>query len=128
MADAIFVNRSEYINITNEEKEAAFFKINRKMSRKYPVIAKGFNNKFIDKASALDIWYEIFNNSTSVPKWWWDTKQKENPKKDKIDKYLFLMEYYNLKENDIEFLLKYFKEDITKESKKHEQRQQDLRE
>jgi hypothetical protein len=38
------------------------------------------------------------------------------------------MKDYNLTETDIDFLLKYYEEDLTKEYKRYEQRQQDLRE
>ncbi len=112
--DAIFVNRQNYNEIMDQDKIDNFFKINRKLSIKYPKVAQMFNNKIVDKASAVDRWYLAFENSKSIPKWYWDTKQKEKTKKTSLSKkqISFLMEEYQLTEYDINFLYKYHKADV----------------
>jgi hypothetical protein len=109
--------KEKYQYVTDEEKEANFFMLNRKFAIKYLKQAEFFNNKNIDKPSAIDVWFKIFRNTTNdTPDWWWKSKQTKNKQKsDFVASDLKLIkEYYDLKKNDINFLITYHS-DILKE-------------
>jgi hypothetical protein len=119
----IFEKKQEYINISDEDKENNFFIINRKFSRKYPQVGNMFNNKHVDKASVIDKWFRFFKNIYTTPGWYWGNK-KNNKKTNNInvlsdDDITILREVYNLKKNDIDYLMKNFKSDLLKQLKKH---------
>jgi hypothetical protein len=89
--DRIFVNKSAYSEVSDEDKSANFFIINRKFGKEYPEIAHKFNYKNIDKASAIDMWFEHFKNVRVIPKWYWDPKDREKTgKKPKKGNYEFV--------------------------------------
>lgn len=119
LANIIFKDKNNYKHVSDEEKETNFFVLNRKFAIKYLKQAQFFNNKNIDKPSALDVWYQIFYNTNGTPAWWWKTKQ---PPKIKVKSEFnnndlkLIKDYYSIKNRDIEFLIKYhvdkLKEDI----------------
>ena len=116
--DRIFVNKNLYDQVSDKDKIDSFFKINRKLGKGYPEIAKKFNNYHIDKASAIDIWRDFFKDSYGIPAWYWD-KKKDNKveiKKSKKD-YSLIQIRYEFKDFEIEYLKKYFKEDLDKKMK-----------
>lgn len=111
LANIIFKDKNKYEYVSDEEKENNFFILNRKYAIKYLKQAQFFNNKNIDKASAIDVWYQVFYKTTNgTPDWWWKTSQKS---KEKIKSEFtaadlkFIKEYYQLTDNDIKFLVKY---------------------
>lgn len=108
LSNIIFKNKDKFKYVSDEEKETSFFKLNRKFAFKFLKKAQFFNNKNINRASSIDIWFQIFINSTGIPQWWWKTNA--NPKVKLIipnaDMKLF-KEYYDLTDNDINFLIKY---------------------
>lgn len=114
LSNIIFGDKTKYKNVTDEEKEMSFFILNRKYAYKYLRQAQFFNNKNIDKASAIDVWYEVFYNTTNgTPRWWWETKP---PKKEKriftsADTKL-IKEYYNLTDNDLDFLINHYSDKL----------------
>ena len=76
LANIIFKNKDKYKFVSDEEKEESFFKLNRKFAFKDIKKAQFFNNKNIDRASSIDVWYQIFYKTTNgTPSWWWKTKQ-----------------------------------------------------
>jgi hypothetical protein len=128
LANIIFKDKHKYKNVTDDEKIDNFFILNRKFAFKYPKQAQFFNNKNIDKASAIDVWYQIFYKATKgTPVWWWKTNKKRRKEKSKFSNkdLKFIKEYYSLNDNDIVFLETYYenkmKEDI-KRLKKFEQK------
>jgi hypothetical protein len=122
IANIIFKDRSKYKVLSDQDKIDAFYKINQKCSVKFLKQAEFFNHKFIDRASAIDVWYKYFEGSNGTPGWWFaksnkekEAKVKKVPSADKQD----LQNRYELKDNDYNFLEKYFKEDIELEIKKN---------
>jgi len=118
LANIIFKDKSKYKFVSDEEKENNFFVLNRKFAFKYLKQAQFFNNKNINKASAIDVWYQLFYKTINgVPQWWWQSKQKTKEKSDiSNDDIRLIKDYYSFTDNDITFLRHYFndkmKEDI----------------
>jgi len=121
LSNIIFKNKEKYKHITDEEKENNFFILNRKYAFKYLKQAQFFNNKNINRASAMDIWFQIFYKTTNgTPDWWWNSN-----KKTKKEKPIFLnndikliKEYYNLTNKDIEFLTMFYKDKLKEDIKR----------
>ena len=122
VVDFIFKTKEDYNKLSVEDKEKAFFKINRKFAREYPKNAQFFNNKSFDKPSAVYIWYYFFikKRIQGIPKWYWF---KQTVKKGKSiatkDDVQFLMNFYDIKEQDVHFLIKHHQEDVIEELKKY---------
>jgi len=118
----IFEDKSDYKKLTDEDKEKFFFIINRKLARAYPKNAQYFNIKGADKASAMDIWYQFFikKRTIGIPDWYWGKKKEAKEKaiatKDEIQ---YLMNFYDIKERDVDFLIQYYPDDVTEELKKY---------
>lgn len=122
LANIIFKDKDKYKFISDEEKEDTFFMLNRKFAYKDLKKAQFFNNKNIHRASSIDIWYKIFYNTTNgTPQWWWQTKQqpkiKVKPEFNNND-LSFIKDYYELKDIDIDFLIKYYNEDLKNDIKR----------
>ena len=121
VADCIFVNKNKYSELTDDDKISSFFILNKKFSFKYPKIAQFLNHKSIDKASAMDQWFIHFKSVQGIPGWYWKTKSKKDTEKVKKDKsYDKVAKRYELKEEEIKFLIKQFKKDLDKELKRIE--------
>lgn len=119
IVDRIFINKETYCEVTDEDKVAAFFKINRKFGKQFPEVAIKFNSKSTDKASAIDMWFDYFKNTRGIPKWYWDPKDRVKTIKDKKkSNYQEIKEREGLDDYDMRFLEKYFEEDLKKEIKK----------
>ena len=116
IVDCIFHNKKKYWEITDEDKEKNFFIINQKFSRKFPKIGQFLNDKTLDKPTSLDKWFFHFEDQHSIPQWYWGKKGNKG-KKEKINGYE-LIERENLKENDIIFLNRNFKNELNKEVRK----------
>jgi len=119
IVDSIFINRDLYQQISDDDKINSFFIINRKFGKQYPKIASKFNHKFIDKASAIDLWYAFFNGSKKIPDWYWDPKDRNKKSKSlKKSNYDIIQKREELSNNEILFLETYFEDDLKKEFKK----------
>ncbi len=120
IVDRIFLNKDLYQQVTDEDKIAAFFKINRKFGKQYPEIAKKFNHKNVDKASAIDMWAEHFKNyrGSKLPGWYWDPKDRKVTKASKKSNYNAIKEREELSDNEIKYLEKFYEEDLKNEMKK----------
>jgi hypothetical protein len=119
LSNIIFKNKEKekYQYVSDEEKESNFFMLNRKFAIKYLKQAQFFNNRNVDKSSAIDIWFRIFKNTTyDTPSWWWKSKQTKNkPKSEFASSDLkIIKDYYELTNADIKFLITYYK-DILKD-------------
>jgi len=119
IVDSIFVNKSNYKNISDGDKILSFYMINKKFSIKYPKIAEYFNDRSIDKASALDMWFLYFKNTQGIPYWYW-TKSKT--KKEKVKKISGpdkkdIIEDFDLTENEFDFIAKHFEDELDYEIK-----------
>jgi len=114
--DFMFKNKEKFINVSDIDKERNFFIINRKLAREYPDHAEFFNTKNSDKATALDIWFSFFhkNRTNNIPKWYWFKKNKTESissiiKKDEIK---YIMEFYDIEESDVMYLIRNHTDDI----------------
>jgi len=122
LANIIFKDKDKFKYVSDEEKEASFFKLNRKYAFNYLKQAQFFNNKNVDKASAVDIWYQVFYKTTNgIPQWWWKTKQAPSVKIksefSNVDIKL-IKDNYDIKDNDIKFLIKYYNEKLKEDIKR----------
>jgi hypothetical protein len=122
LANIIFKDKDKYKFISDEEKETNFFVLNRKFALKYIKQAQFLNNKNIDKASALDIWYQVFYKTTNgTPQWWWKTNQlKKSKVKSEFNNndLKIIKEYYNIKDKDIDFLIEYYSDKLKDDIKR----------
>jgi len=118
LANIIFKDKSKYKFVSDEEKETNFFMLNRKYAIKFLKQAQFFNNKNVNRASAMDIWYQVFYKTTNgTPQWWWKTKVEAKQKSEFINADIKLVKsYYDITDTDIKFLIKFqpekLKEDI----------------
>ena len=121
IGDYMFRDKNKYKNLSDDDKEKFFFILNRKIARRYPKHAQFFNTKGIDKSSAMDVWYNYFikTNTTKIPDWYWfklsGKKEKSLLKKDEEE---FFLEYYDLKRNDLKFLMDFYPDELKVEIKK----------
>lgn len=119
IVDRILVNRNLYHEVSDEDKVNSFFIINRKFGKQFPKIARKFNHKFVDKASAIDLWYAFFIGSKKIPDWYWDPKNRvKKTKSSKKGNYDIIQQREELSDDEMKFLEKYYEEDLKKEIKK----------
>lgn len=119
IVDFIFKNRNNYSKLTDEDKKKFFFIINRKFSCQFPHQANFLNSKFIDKDSALDVWFNYLNKMTNIPSWYWTKYEKEKKHNKFSNKDIEIFKKYNehFNERDLEYILKYFEEEVKEEIK-----------
>lgn len=117
--NSIFKNQPPYETLTEEEKEAAFFMVQRKLAKGMPREAEFLNGKGIDRASAIDLW-RLTVGSRWVPEWYWrgGTKKSTPTEKGPVGPADLLMELYGLTREDYEFLLIHYREEVDEELKK----------
>jgi hypothetical protein len=119
IVNRIFINKKMYKEISEEDKINAFFIINRKFGKQFPEMSRKFNHKNIDKASAIDMWFNFFKNERKIPEWYWDPKNRD--KKTKISKksnYEAIKFREDLDDVDMNYLEKYYEDDLKLEMKK----------
>jgi hypothetical protein len=118
VVNCLFVKRSEYKNLSIEDKDKFFFIINRYLAKKFPEIAQNFNIKMIDKSVCLDLWFikkpwEEYPNQQFkyAPSFFWkkSSSEKGDKKKEIIsEKDIKLLSLkLNLRIIDIKFLITY---------------------
>ena len=130
VVDCIFVNKDKYNRLTDKDKIDSFFIINKKFAYKYPQTAQFFNKKTANddswKASAMDQWFEKFKSQRGIPGWYWATKSKKNTIKAKKEKdYDKIAERYGLDEEEMKFLIEFFKKDLDNDLKQIKLYEQD---
>jgi hypothetical protein len=116
VAKAIFTNKNNWKNISDEDKERFFFIFNRYFSKKYPEKSQLLNLKVIDKVSALDLWYHFMLNKP-YPNWFW-SKSEKGVKSDISEKeYKLLLLNLKIKDIDLDYLIEHHIEFIKEELK-----------
>lgn len=114
LANIIFKDKGKYQFISDEEKESCFFKLFRKFAISNIKVSQFFNNKNVDKASVIDIYYHRFYKTTNgTPDWWWKTNQTKKSKNDIVNADVKLIkDYYELTDNDMKFLTTYYNDKL----------------
>jgi hypothetical protein len=114
VAKAIFTNKNNWKNISDEDKERFFFIFNRYFAKKYPEKSQLLNLKVIDKVSALDLWYHFMLNKP-YPNWFW-SKSEKGVKSDISEKeYKLLLLNLKIKDIDLDYLIEHHIEFIKEE-------------
>jgi hypothetical protein len=112
VVNAIFKNRNNWVNITDNEKEKNFFIINRYFCKIYPDKSQLLNSKNIDKVMAMDTWFYFMLNKP-YPKDFWSKSEKTNSElSDK--EFKMLVKHLQIKKEDIEYLMERYP-DLLKE-------------
>lgn len=114
----IFQNKKSYDTISPDEKEKLFFIFNRTIARGLPIASEFLNNKNIDTALAMDIWFNNAKNITKIPEWFspnW-TKLKKNKEESLLKKYDAMDKV----------LLSYYPDAIEAEKQKKETEKEDI--
>ena len=115
VTNIMFKDRKDWNKVTDDEKSAYFFIINRYFSKKYPYLAQTLNLKETDKSIGMDLIFNFMMNQP-YPKWLWSKSEK------KVDKSLLsekdelkLLERWNIKKEELELLIRYYPEEIKEE-------------
>lgn len=117
VSKAMFNNRREWKNITDDEKEYCFFIFNRYLTKEYPEKALLLNDKNIDKAMAMDIWYKFFETN-KLPKYFWSKSTFTKEKSVYTDKEIkTLLEKLNISKEELNILVESYPELIKEELK-----------
>lgn len=114
--NTMFRNRSEWCDITDEEKSTYLFIFNRYLSKKYPDKALLLNNKSMDKPTCMDLWFH-FMKTQPYPKWFWSKSEKEKPDGLSDKEINLLIVKLGVKRDELNILIKYHPDFITEELK-----------
>ncbi len=116
ISKCLFQERSNWKFVTDQQKEQFFFIFNRYFSKKFPNLSQLLNDKNIDKVNGMDLWFH-FMEGKPYPKWFWS--KSESTKTDQLlDKdFKFISQRYDLKEDELNFLIKHFNDEVKEELK-----------
>lgn len=115
VTNIMFKDRKDWKKVTDEEKSAYFFIINRYFSKRYPHLAQKLNLKEIDKSLGMDLIFNFMVNHP-YPKWLWSKSEKKIEKNSITEKdELKLLERWNIKNEELELLIRYYPEEIKEE-------------
>jgi len=116
IVDTMFQNKKNWQDISNDEKESLFFIVNRFLAKKHPKQSQYFNDKSLDKATCMDIWFNFLKSEVRVPYWFWKgpTKKKDPSIKD----WQVLRDFYQMNIKDIYMLVEMFPDDVKMEIKR----------
>ena len=120
VANALFTNKNNWQNITDEDKEKYFFIFNRYFSKKYPEQAQLLNLKNIDKVSAFDTWY-YFMHDKPYPKWFWSKSEKSEKSEVSEKDYKLLLSKMKIKDIDLDYLIENHLDFVKEELKYYKQ-------
>lgn len=96
--------RGGWDKVTEIDKDECFFIFNRFFSKRYTEQSLVLNIKDIDKVMAMNIWYE-FMRTQSYPSWFWSKSDKSEKEKVTNKEFLILKRKFNLKDDDIKYLV-----------------------
>lgn len=115
VTNLMFKDRNDWNKVTDDEKSAYFFIINRYFSKKYPYLAQTLNLKETDKTIGMDLIFNFMINQP-YPKWLWSKSEKKVEKNSITEKdELKLLERWNIKNEELELLVRYYPEEIKEE-------------
>ena len=106
VGDALFKNKDDWFNVSDETKGLALFVFNQRLSKYYPKQAQLLNNKNVNKASAMDAWFYLLLKTRYIPTLWSRSKglKKEKELISKKEKE-FLKTKLDIHEDDLEYLI-----------------------
>lgn len=115
IADILFT-KNGWGQVTDQHKSDLFFIVNRYLAKKYPRQAQAFNVRNLDKATAMDIWFNYLKRESRTPFWFWagSTKRKDPP----IKEWQVIQDFWKMNINDIYTLCELFPDDVKKEIKR----------
>jgi hypothetical protein len=118
ITNAMFRYPSQWVYVTDEQKEKWFFIINRYLSKNYPEKAFYLNDKIIDKVLAMNIW-QAFMLDKPFPDMFWSKSEKKSEKILSSHKSLLFLqnEILNITEAEMEILLCYHNDEVQEELK-----------
>ena len=79
VTNIMFKDRKDLNKVTDDEKSAYFFIINRYFSKRYPHLAQTLNLKETDKSIGMDLIFNFMMNQP-YPKWLWSKSEKKSRK------------------------------------------------
>jgi hypothetical protein len=116
-ANAFFRKRGKWEYVTEEQKNKYFFIFNRYLSKKYTTKALLLNNKYIDKSTCMDLWYN-FTADKDCQSWFWSKSEKKiNESFNEKDFKLLLEKLVLDKNEDLEYLINKYPDLIKEELK-----------
>ena len=124
VGDALFKNKDDWFNISDETKSLALFVFNQRLSKYYPKQAQLLNNKNVNKASAMDAWFYLLLKTRYIPTLWSRStgKKKEKEIISKKDKE-FLKTKLDIHEDDLEYLITNHLDEVLDELKWYKEQQ-----
>ena len=115
VTNIMFKDRKDWNKVTDDEKSAYFFIINRYFSKKYPYLAQTLNLKETDKSIGMDLIFNFMMNQP-YPKWLWSKSEKKVEKEFLTEKQeLKLLERFNIKKEELSFLARFYPQDVKEE-------------
>jgi hypothetical protein len=119
IVDITYSKKKDWDKLTITDKETFFFIFNRYMSKKYPKQAQFFNDKAIDKATAMDVWFSFLSKEIRTPVWFWrgPTKKKDP----EIKGWKVIQEFWECPKDDIYLLCELYSKELKEEIKRIEQ-------
>ena len=115
VTNIMFKDRKDCNKVTDDEKSAYFFIINRYFSKRYPHLAQTLNLKETDKSIGMDLIFNFMMNQP-YPKWLWSKSEKKVEKEFLVEKQeLKLLERFNIKKEELDFLVRFYPQDVKEE-------------
>lgn len=117
VAKAMFQNRKDWSDISEEDKTECFFVFNRYFSKKFPQRSQLLNDKNQDKVAAMDLWFH-FMSTQPYPKWFWSKSEKEKDKSGYSDKEINeLLFNLQITKSELDLLIEWYPDLIKEELK-----------
>lgn len=116
IVNIMFSKKKDWNTLSDHDKETFFFIFNRYMGKKYPKQAQFFNDKAIDKVTAMDVWFSFLQKEVRIPTWFWrgPTKRKDPGIKD----WKIIQDFWECSIDDIYLLCELFPNDVKEEIKR----------
>ena len=120
IVNTIFKDKETYNVVSDEDKVKQFYMINKKFAHNRLDIANFFNDKNIDKASAIDMWNIYFEKTVGLPGWYW---AKSNGKIEKVKKLPkadreLILKNNDITEHELDFMIEHNLDEVETEVKK----------
>ena len=123
---ALFGSSQMWTKITQEDKEAHYFIINRMFSKKYPEWSLYLSADNISRASAMDTWHSLVRGR-GYEAWFWKKSSASSEKKGNFELENQIRENYDWNEQQILAIQEIYPQiwkEITSEIKKKNKEKQ----